>query len=345
MSESSPSIGQSLLKLLANDTLAYLFRRLAYGVLTLMIITVIVYLLIRSIPGTPLTSQEGNISPDKVISEEDLKQMEATYGLDKHPLHAYSIWLMNLARLDLGRSFTRPKSVVELIGTAIGPTFLLSASSLFLTYLLSIPIGLYSTVRSGKPDERAVSLLLYMLYSLPSFVAALYLQLLLCVQLDLLPLMGMTSPEYEDMNSFQAAWDIFKHAFLPIVCFTYGSLAYYSRFVKANTEEVIRQDFIRTARAKGVPYYLVIWRHAFRNTFIPMATMIGLTLPALLGGAIILEQIFTWPGMGTLFFEALSQRDYPTIMGLVLLFSVLTLLGQLLADFLYVIVDPRISLS
>lgn len=333
------------MKILQNEIIGYLSRRILYGLLTLGLITMIVYFLIRSIPGTPLTNQMGKTSPDKVISEADLKRMEKVYGLDKPPFVAYLYWLGNLARLDLGRSFTRPKSVVELIGEAIGPTFLLSSISLLLTYLLSIPLGLYSTVRSGKPDERALSLTLYMLYSLPSFVAALYLQLFLCVQLDWLPLLGWKSDNYDELNAFWQTIDVLKHAILPVTCFTYGSLAYYSRFVKANTEEVIRQDYIRTARAKGVPYYLVIWKHAFRNTFIPMATMIGLTLPALLGGAIILEQIFNWPGMGTLFFGSLSERDYPTIMGLVLLFSILTLIGQLVADILYVIVDPRVSLK
>jgi peptide/nickel transport system permease protein len=134
-----------------------------------------------------------------------------------------------------------------------------------------------------------------------------------------------------------------KHAILPIVCFTYGSLAYYSRFIRANMQEVIRQDYIRTARAKGVPPLQVIWRHAFRNTLVPLVTLIGLTLPHLLSGAVILEQIFTWPGMGRLYFEAIGQRDYNTIMGLTLMFSILTLLGQLFADILYAVVDPRVT--
>jgi len=130
---------------------------------------------------------------------------------------------------------------------------------------------------------------------------------------------------------------------LPITCFTYGSLAYYSRFVQANMQEVVRQDFVRTARAKGVPPWRVIWHHAFRNTLIPLVTMIGLTLPSLLSGAVILEQIFTWPGMGRLYFEAIDRRDYPLIMGLTLMFSVLVLVGQLLADVLYAVVDPRVT--
>jgi peptide/nickel transport system permease protein len=153
----------------------------------------------------------------------------------------------------------------------------------------------------------------------------------------------MTSDNYTSLSASGKAWDILRHSILPIVCFTYGSLAYYSRFVHANLEEVIRQDYIRTARAKGVPPGRVIWHHAFRNTLIPLVTLLGLTLPSLLSGAVILEQIFGWPGMGRLFFEAISQRDYDTLMGLTLMFSVLTLLGQLLADILYAVVDPRVT--
>jgi peptide/nickel transport system permease protein len=209
--------------------------------------------------------------------------------------------------------------------------------------LLSIPIGLWATVRAGTKRERTVSSALYMLYSLPSFVAALFLQLFFAVKLEWLPLFGMTSDHFELLTTPEKVWDLFKHAFLPIVCFTYGSLAYYSRFIYANMQEVIRQDYVRTAKAKGVGPVAVIWRHAFRNTLIPLVTLIGLTLPHLLSGAVILEQIFTWPGMGRLYFEAILRRDYDTIMGLTLVFTILVLLGQLLADILYAIVDPRVT--
>jgi peptide/nickel transport system permease protein len=186
-----------------------------------------------------------------------------------------------------------------------------------------------------------------MLYSLPVFVAALFLQVIFAVNLRgtafELPLFGMTSDNYEQLSFSGKVWDVAQHALLPIVCYTYGSLAYYSRFIRANMQEVIRQDYIRTARAKGVGPLRVLLHHAFRNTLIPLVTMIGLTLPVLLSGSIILEQIFSWPGMGKLFFESIRERDYPTMMGLMLMFSVLTLLGQMLADFLYAVVDPRVS--
>jgi peptide/nickel transport system permease protein len=174
-------------------------------------------------------------------------------------------------------------------------------------------------------------------------VGALFLQILLAVKLEWLPLFGMTSDNFESLSLWGKTWDIFQHAVLPIACFTYGSLAYYSRFIRANMQEVIRQDYIRTAQAKGVPPARVIWHHAFRNTLIPLVTLFGLTLPHLLSGAVILEQIFTWPGMGRFFFESIGRRDYDAIMGLVLIFSVLTLLGQLLADILYAVVDTRVT--
>src|SRR5690606_33874675 len=163
---------------------------------------------------------------------------------------------------------------------------------LLLAYVLSVPIGLYSTIRSGRLDERISSVLLYMLYSLPSYVAALQLLLLFYLKLQgtawqLQP--GMMSENYNELSFLGKTLDIGKHLILPLTCLTYGSLAYYSRFVKANMEEAIRQDYIRTARAKGVGWMRVLVHHAFRNTLIPFVTLVGLTLPALLGGSIILE--------------------------------------------------------
>jgi peptide/nickel transport system permease protein len=324
----------------------YLARRCALGLLTLLLITFVVYALIRNMPGTPLTTSQAMLNPSKMMTKEDLKRMEKYYGFDKPWYQAYFIWLGNVVRLDFGRSIPQNNvPVTRLIVRRVPATLVLSATSLILTYLLSIPLGLWVTVKGGTASERAVSTLLYMLYSLPSFVAALYLQLLFYSKLGWLPLFGMISDNFDSLSTAGKAWDMFRHSLLPIICFTYGSLAYYTRFIYANMQEVIRQDYIRTARAKGVPPGRVIWHHAFRNTLIPLVTLIGLTLPALLSGAVILEQIFAWPGMGRLYFEAIGQRDYDTIMGLTLMFSVLVLLGQLLADILYAVVDPRVTIQ
>jgi peptide/nickel transport system permease protein len=325
----------------------YFARRFLLALLTLLLITFVVYGLIRLMPGDPLLVALENASPDHAIRAEDRERMREIFGLNDPWYVAYWHWLTNVVRGDLGDSLSRPSRVVDVIGQRIGPTLLLQVTSLTLTYMLAIPIGLYATARSGRFDERAVSTALYMLYSLPVFVAALFLQVIFAVNLRgtpfELPLFGMTSDNFAQLSFSGKVWDVFQHALLPIVCYTYGSLAYYSRFIRANMQEVIRQDYIRTARAKGVGPLRVLLHHAFRNTLIPLVTMIGLTLPVLLSGSIILEQIFSWPGMGKLFFESIRERDYPTMMGLMLMFSVLTLLGQMLADFLYAVVDPRVS--
>jgi peptide/nickel transport system permease protein len=324
----------------------YLVRRCLLGLITLLLITFVVYALIRAMPGTPLTLFAETPNPGKMPSIEELERQKRHFGLDKPWYQAYGSWLWNTVRGDLGNSIPKNNApVTRLIAERVPATLMLSVTSLLLTYLLSIPIGLWATIKSGTFAERAVSTFLYMLYSLPSFVAALYLQLLFYSQLGWLPLFGMYSDDYASLSAAGKAWDLFKHALLPVTCFTYVSLAYFSRFVTSNMQEVIRQDYIRTARAKGVPPGRVIWHHAFRNTLVPLVTLVGLTLPSLLGGAVILEQIFTWPGMGRLYFEAIGQRDYPTIMGLTLMFSVLTLGGQLLADVLYAVVDPRVTYS
>jgi peptide/nickel transport system permease protein len=325
----------------------YLLRRLLLGILTLLVITCFVYALARNMPGDPLTAQLGE-DPSRKLNPEDVARMRRSYGLDK-PWHVgYAQWLGNVVRGDLGRSITRKQPVTTLIRERLGPTLLVSGSALLLIWLMAVPLGLYASARGGTADERGTSLLLYALYSFPTFVAALFLQIIFSVWLRgtgwELPLFGMTDLR-PDAPLLQRFVDVARHAILPVTCQTYVSLAYDSRFIKANMEEVLRQDYIRTARAKGAGPWRVLFRHAFRNTLIPLVTLLGLSLPSLIGGSIIIEQIFTWPGMGRLFFESIRERDYPTIMGLTLVFSGLTLLGQLLADVLYGAVDPRVTVE
>lgn len=326
----------------------FLLRRLLLGLVTLGVITLIVYGLARSMPGNPLTVQLGESDPSRKLNPADQQRMLEIYGLDKPWPVGYLHWLSKVVRGDLGRSITRKQPVTKLIGERIGPTILISGTALLLTWVLAIPLGLYASARGGYLDERITGITLYVLYSFPAFVAALFLQVVFAVWLQgtrwELPLFGMT-----DLPS-DASWsarslDIARHAILPVICQTYVALAYCSRFIKSNLEEVVRQDFIRTARAKGAGPWRVLVRHAFRNTLIPLVTLLGLSLPALVGGSVIIEQIFTWPGMGRLFFQSIRERDYPTIMGLTFMFSLLTLAGQLLADLLYSFVDPRVSVD
>jgi peptide/nickel transport system permease protein len=322
--------------------LHYLIRRTLIGFITLACVTFLVYGLIRSMPGDPTTLLAGE-DPSRKIDPADFARIRRIYGLDRPVHEAYFVWLGNVFAGDLGRSFSFKEPVSKVIGARVGPTLFLSVSSLMIAYALAVPMGLIASVRSGKPDERIMSTLLYMLYSFPAFVAALLLQIYFYVELDWLPLDRLHSFNYETLSPTEKIIDLVKHAILPVTCYTYASLAYYSRFIRANMAEVLQQDYIRTARAKGVGPYRLVVKHAFRNTLIPMVTLMGLTLPSLLSGSVILEQIFNWPGMGLLFIESLYARDYPVIMGLVLMFSVLTLLGMLLSDVLYAVVDPRIS--
>jgi len=327
---------------------AYLVRRVIFGLLTLVVITCFVYGLARNMPGTPLTVQLGETDPSRKFNPEDLERMKRIYGLDKPWPVGFAQWLSNVARGDLGRSISRKQPVATLIAERIGPTFLISGTALVLAWLTAIPLGLYASARSGRADERVSSLMLYVLYSFPTFVAALFLQIIFAVWLRgtgwELPLFGMSDLP-PDAPLLSRIGDVARHMILPVTCQTYVGLAYDSRFIKANMEEAVRQDYVRTARAKGAGPWRVLFHHAFRNTLIPLVTLLGLSLPGLIGGSVIIEQIFTWPGMGRLFFESIRERDYPTIMGLTLMFSMLTLAGQLLADLLYCAVDPRVSVE
>ena len=291
-------------------------------------------------------SNIASFAGNKEISESEMKRLERQYHLDKPWYVGYWLWVGSAVQGDLGRSIKFKKPVSKVVGERIPRTMLLSCTSLLLAYVLSLPLGLYSTARSGRFDERTTSTILYMLYAVPTFVAGLLLLVFFYKNmagtwLQLEP--GMMSVNYAELSPWGQTLDIAKHMILPTICFTYGSLAYYSRFIKSNMEEVVRQDYIRTAKAKGVGPVKILLHHAFRNTLIPFVTLIGLTLPAIVGGSVVLESIFNWPGMGLLYLSSIYTRDYPVIMGLTLMFSALTLMGQLLADMLYAFVDPRIT--
>lgn len=323
----------------------YLLRRLLLAFFTLICISILTYILIRAMPGDPIRMLYGE-DISKSISEEDIIRQKELFGLNDNWVIGYCKWARHAAMLNFQNSIRFRQPVLQIIASRIPSTLLLSGTSLILTYLLSVPLGLYSTIRSNKPDERMTSIFLYGLYSLPSYVFALQLLFLFYVlpqnpEWKLGP--GMVSDDYATLSPVEKVLDVAKHMILPVICFTYASLAYYSRFIKATMEETMRQDYIRTARAKGLGQWAVVLGHAFRNTMIPFVTKIGLSLPSLLGGSIILERIFAWPGMGQEFIQAITFKDIPMVMGLVMMFSILTLAGQILADVLYAWVDPRIS--
>jgi peptide/nickel transport system permease protein len=262
-------------------------------------------------------------------------------------LIAYGDWVGHIARLDLGESWTDHRPVAEKIGERLGVTVSITGSALVLSYLIAIPLGVLAALKRGEAIDRALTVTLFILYSIPSFVAALLLIMFVAGgdYLNLLPMYGIHSINASEMGFFPSLWDRILHMILPVVCLTYGSLASISRYTRVSMLEALGQDFVRTARAKGLPERAVIYRHALRNALIPIITIFALELPALIGGSIIIESIFTLPGMGQLLFQSLDNEDTPVIMGLTVLAAIVTLLSYLAADILYVIVDPRITYS
>ena len=281
---------------------------------------------------------------DSRVSIRVYEELRKYYELDK-PMHVrYGKWMWRLARLDFGQSMsTDRRPVWGKIKERLWPTMSLAILSLGISLSVAIPIGVYSAARQNRLFDTVSSVLLYALYSIPSYVMAVPLILLLAIQWDLLPFQGMTSDNYDELTKMGKVIDLVKHYTLITFCFSYGTLAYYSRFIRQNMLEVLRQDYIRTARAKGLTERRVIMRHGFRNALIPVVTLFGLLLPAIIGGSVILEVMFNWPGMGRLFFESMMARDYPTIMALTFITACLVLLGTLLADLSYPLVDPRIT--
>ena len=322
--------------------LNYTLRRLVYLVPTLLGITVVTFFIINLTPGDPVTAMRAGMSQAR-ISPEAYEQMLSLYGLDK-PIHVrYATWLKRLMTLDFGDSLRNQRPVADLILERLPATLVLNIASLFIALLISIPLGLYSALRPNSLFDKISGAILYMLYSLPDFWVALLLIILFGVKLKLLPIFGMETIHSENLGFFEHWADRIRHMVLPTVCLTYGSLAFLSRFVRGSTLEVIQQDYVRTARAKGLKEDTIVYGHVFRNTLIPILTLLGLLLPTLISGSIILEAIFSWPGIGALFYESVLARDYPTIMGLSFVTSLLVLLSTLLADLLYAWADPRVT--
>ncbi len=257
----------------------------------------------------------------------------------------YKIWLTELARLNFGRSFKDHRPVSEKIAEALPITLALNLIEILIVYFISIPLGVYSALNRESLVDKSVMILLFIFYSLPSFWVATLLLMYFASgdHLNWFPLVGIMSDGAEDLGFLKMLGNIAWHLVLPVTAMVYGSFAFLARFSRTTMLEVIKQDYVRTALAKGLSRRRTIWHHAFRNSLIPLVTLMGTLLPALLGGSIIIEQIFSIPGMGKLAFESVLARDYPTIMAIATISAFLTLVSLLLSDLAYVWVDPRIS--
>lgn len=315
---------------------------------TMLGITLVTFIIVQLAPGNPAelkirSDQTGALGAQ--YTQELIEQTKKLYGLDK-PLHIrYWIWLKQILTLDFGNSFKDHRPVIDIILERIPVSLQLSFISIFLVYLISVPLGVYSAVKQKSLIDRALTLFLFILYSLPNFWVAMMLILFFGGGefLNWFPIYGLNSEGASNFGFFRWLVDRIWHLVLPVTCLTYGGLAYISRQQRAGMLEVIRQDYIRTARAKGLSEKMVIFKHAFRNSLIPIVTLAAMLFPALIGGSVIIESIFSIPGMGKLAFDAILARDYPVIMGDFTLSAILTLIGILFADIVYTIVDPRIT--
>jgi peptide/nickel transport system permease protein len=323
--------------------LRYIAKRLFFMVPLLFGITVICFTVMHLAPGSP-TDLQTQMNPR--ASVEMKERLRAMYDLDKPLYEQYIRWVGKLAVLDLGVSFsTDRRPVADKILERLPITILLNVLSMLLIFIVAIPLGVLSAVRQDSLFDRVAGVIVFIGFAVPTFWLALLLMILFGVQLGWLPVSGIRSLNYEYLPPGMALWDLIKHLILPVLLAAFGGLAGLSRYMRANMLEVIRQDYILTARAKGLSERAVIYRHALRNALLPVITILGLSVPGLIGGSVIFETIFAIPGMGQLFYMAVMARDYPVVMGILFIGAVLTLIGNLIADVFYALADPRIRVS
>jgi peptide/nickel transport system permease protein len=303
-------------------------------------ITLVSFVVIHLAPGEP-TDLQTDLNPE--ASVELREKLRTQYGLDR-PLHVqYFDWVTRIVKLDFGDSFALDhRPVIDKVAERLPITIAINVLSILAILGLSVPIGIISAVRQNSLFDRGSTLFVFIGFAMPSFWLALILMDFLGVRLGLFPIAGLRSFGYEYMSAGRQFFDVLHHLILPVFVSAFGGLAGFSRYMRANMLEVVRQDFILTARAKGLPERTVILKHALRNALLPVITILGLSIPGLIGGSVIFETIFAIPGMGKLFYDGVMMRDYPLIMGILVIGAVLTLLGNLIADISYALADPRI---
>ncbi len=302
-------------------------------------ITIITFSVIHITPGG---FTAVNMQMDPRVSPDSTNKMKELYGLNQ-PIHIrYFKWLKRMVFFDFGESFIDQRPVINIILERLPATLLLNITSLSFVFIIGTISGVYCAVYKGKLPDKLITAASFFIYSIPSFWLALMLMLIFGVILRVLPVSGMTSFNYEYMNFFEKVKDIISHMILPVIVTSAGGIAYMSRYVKNGMIEALSKDYIRSARAMGIQENKIIFKFALKNSMMPVITLLGLSLPGLIGGSFIFETIFAWPGMGRLAYDAAMRFDYPVIMGVVTIGAVLTLLGNLLADISYAIIDPRV---
>lgn len=321
--------------------LKYLIKRLLGLIPVFLGITLISFFVIHLAPGKP-TDLQTSLNPK--ISLEARQRLERLCDFDK-PIHIrYFKWIRNFIGFDFGRSYLDDRPVSEKILERIPITLLINVLALILTLAIGIPIGIMSAVKRGTLPDKLTTVSVFIGFSTPEFWLALLLMNFFGITLGWLPVSGIKSLDFEYFSPSAKVLDMAKHLILPVFIAAFGSLAGISRYMRTSMIGIIHQDFIRTARAKGLDESTVIYKHALKNAILPVITILGLSVPGLIGGSVIFESIFAIPGMGRLFYESVMTRDLNTVMGILCIGALLTLLGNLLADIAYSYADPRIRI-
>jgi peptide/nickel transport system permease protein len=318
---------------------SYLTKRLLLMIPLIFGITLITFSVIHLAPGDPVEVQTEMSLKVTAQAKENLKKL---YGLDK-PLHLqYFDWLVRFAKLDFGTSFVDGRTVTDKIAERIPITLSINILSMFIILVIAVPIGILSATKQYSLFDKLSTVFVFIGFSTPTFWLALLLMILFGVNMGILPISGIQSIDVSDMGPAERLLDWVRHLILPVGISAFAGIAGISRYSRSSMLEVIRQDYIKTARAKGLKESKVIFKHAFRNALMPIVTILGLSVPGLIGGGVIFETIFAIPGMGQLFYSSTMARDYPTIMGILVIGAILTLFGNLIADISYAMVDPRV---
>lgn len=312
----------------------YIIKRILIAIPVLIGITIIDYA-IMCLAGSPLEMLQG-----PRVSEAAVEARKIALGLDKPFYIQYFVWLGQLLHGNLGYSIKSYQSVSGMIASHLGPTLLLMGVSLVVSLLISIPGGIYSAIHQYSKGDYTVVTLSFLGSSIPGFFLSLLLIYLFTVKLGWLPSSGMIT-----LGTEGGFADIVRHMVMPVLVLAVSMAGSNIRYIRSAVLEILQQDYLRTARAKGVGRFRVIYKHALRNALVPIVTVIGMEIPTLFGGAVIIEQVFSWPGLGLMTMSAITSRDYPVIMGVCLLSAVVVLIANLITDILYALVDPTIQLN
>lgn len=321
--------------------IGYLAKRLLLAVPILLGASTIIFFLMHAAPGDPTSLYLANPNIDPRVIE----QMRRNLGLDQPVYVQYVKWLSSFLRGDFGYSFSQHRAISQILKDAIPNTLMLSGVSLIIIFAIGVLVGTIQAVRQYSWVDNLATVLSFFFYSMPSFWFGLMLMLLFSYKFQWLPASQMTSVEHEFLGGFGQFSDRIQHLLLPALALGVGGAASVARYMRSGMLEQIRQDYVRTARAKGLGERSVVFKHAMRNALIPVVTLLGLYIPFLISGAVLIETIFAWPGMGRTIVTAIFQRDYPVVLASAFVISVLVILGNLVADLLYSVVDPRVRVE